>query len=191
MISLPCDVQLSGKGSVREVLADDLGADGLESTWRLFELEDDGTYRRMRLADQLRVGVGYWLLTTEDARVIDVVGEPSVETDVPLRGGSGGKGAWSLVGSPFRLPIEWRDMQVIDSETGRVLDLADASPDDDVCLPPVANSCRVANVGFVWTERGSYKRMDASGGSLEPFEGMWMLTARSGMKVRVPQPAER
>ena len=187
MISLPCDVELAKAATVREVLADDLGAGDIGTAWRLFELLDGGSYRQLGLDDRMRGGAGYWLLTTKRDQVIDVVGEHPIETDVPLRAAR--DGAWTLVGSPFGLPVEWRRMRVVDSESGRVLSLADASPDDAACLPPVSGVCRVADIGFVWTGSGGYRRLDASGGSLEPFEGVWMLAAKPGMKVRMPDPS--
>ena len=188
MFSLPCDVQLPKKGSVREVLADDLGDNELGNTWIIYELLESGEYAELDLDSQLKIGTGYWLLTTDVDKVIDVVGEFAIEVDVALRADST-IGAWSLIGTPFQMPVEWRNVNVVDSGNGQVKNISAASQNAASCESnPIASSCEVSPKAYKWTEAGNYETLDLQSGSLDAFEAAWVLTGKNGMRMRVPKP---
>lgn len=189
MFSMPCDAQLSGNGSVEKVLADDLGSAGIGVSWVIFELQDNGSYNQLGLNDQLIGGVGYWLFTIESGKTIDIQGEYPIETDVSLRAESG-FGAWTMIGSPFRFPLKWSDVKVVDSSTGRVVSISSANSSAGSCgTNPVSSNCTVANVAHKWTEAGVYETLDLTSGSLDAFEGAWVRAAAGDMRLRMPVPA--
>ncbi len=189
MFSLPCDVQLPKKGSVREVLADDLGGDQLGLTWAIFALLDSGEYVSLSLDSQLESGRGYWLLTTQAGKVIDVSGEYPIEVDTALRADSD-RGAWTMVGSPFGLPVAWQDVNIVDSGNGETMNISEASPDVQSCASsPISSACKVSPVAFKWTEAEVYETLDLQSGELNAFEAAWVLSRESGMRLRVPAPA--
>jgi len=190
MFSLPCDVQLSKKGSVAEVLADDLGVNGLDQTWAIFEMQESGEYARLELDSQLKVGTGYWLLTTEVDKTIEVSGEYAIEVDVALRADAT-VGAWSMIGNPFQSPVAWRDTSVVDRSNGQVKNISAASQDVASCAStPIASSCEVSRQAYKWNEDGAYEILDMQSGVLNAFEAVWVFAGKNNLRARVLKPAE-
>jgi len=190
MLSLPCDVGIDTPGKVSDVFADDLGASGINSTWFLYRLTSAGAYQRMGLNDDLTAGEGYWFITTQDNVSLDVVGEYSIPVDFPLRSDNT-NGAWTLIGSPYRFNVDWSDLQVVNINNGQVISLANASPGGDACtVMPFPSNCAVANTGFKWVGENGYETLNLFAGSLGAFEAAWMFTIQSGMKARLPMPAQ-
>ncbi|MFK7858310.1 MAG: hypothetical protein AB8B64_05810 [Granulosicoccus sp.] len=190
MFSMPCDVQLPGKNSVAEVLGDDLGINAIGLSWKIFALQDNGLYAELGLTDELKSGVGYWLLTTQSGVTVDVSGEYPIEVDISLRSESV-SGAWTLVGSPFRYAVSWADASVINSSTGKLVSLTSDDSSEAACgRVPLSSDCTVSNVAYKWTESGAYEALNMSSGSLDSFEGAWVRAGASGMRLRLPRPAE-
>lgn len=186
MFSLPCDVQLPAKGTVAEVLADDLGIDTFRDKWIIYALLDDGSYKALELTDELYSGVGYWLVTIESDKTIEVTGEYPIETGVPLRAGSSSSGAWTLIGSPFLHSASWSDTQLIDMNTGKVSSLF--SNGNTCTRETTSDNCMVLSTGYKWTESGTYDVLGQSSGQLNEFEGAWVWARSPGIRLRLPMP---
>ncbi|ASJ74559.1 hypothetical protein [Granulosicoccus antarcticus] len=219
MMSLPCLVGVSTSDTVQDVLFDDLGTvfpDGTtnyDTDWVVFEYEylEDGSsggligkYEKLALTDSLKNGIGYWVITNESGKSIDVQGEYSSQVDTPLfvDVSEPGTQGWNMVGNPFRFPVVWADTLVVDTN-GDVLFLNEADPavaggaasassgviGGTACTdtsPPAAN-CKVAQYAFVYNDTtGRYDTLSTAAGVLDAFDAAWVFAGGADYAIRYP-----
>ena len=192
MVSLPCDVGVSTSAKLRDVFGDDLGVSGYGSRWVAFEFVDGG-YRQLSLGDDLRAGVGYWMISRDSGKKISVQGEyPStIDAAVSTRQASGN--GWNMLGSPYRTTTAWSDTRVV-APNGKVLVLSESDPvrsSATACTKRGGpdSSCLVASTAFLYdTGKGRYETLTRTSGSLQPFDGVWVFAANADAKVRISMP---
>jgi len=202
MISLPCQVGISTSATVADVLGDDLGLTSYDDTWAVFNYEYSdqaegnytAAYTKLNLTDELENGKGYWIITTDSNKTVDVQGEYNSQMDAPLFVNSANSDStgWNLYGMPFRFSTAWADTQVID-ENGDVLSLLDADPaiagaeGNRACTSPATADCLMSRIAYTFDEStGEYKVLSNLAGTLDRFDAVWVLAGKSGISMRIP-----
>ncbi len=84
------------------VLTDDLGPYD-PKIWRFFGLNFNQEYDELPDIDALQAGRGYWLITSEEGRVLDTGSGLTVPTTQPFEILLHPR--WNLIGSPFHFPV--------------------------------------------------------------------------------------
>lgn len=124
-------------------------------------------------ADALRSGQGYWARFPQDTPLLDT-GTPA-RTDqafgIPLQRG------WNMIGDPFAGAVPLSAVRVLDG-AGNSLTLAQANPAGLVF--PTLYAFPAGST--------AYQAVDASGGSLAPYQGYWVYALRA-CTLSVPPPA--
>jgi len=200
LISLPCQVGVSTSATLEDVFGDDLGTNNYNVDWAVFTYEYTATaggyapeYRLVALTDELKNDAGYWIITNETGKTVDVEGEyqSQMDADLFLEAPANVRG-WNMIGMPFRSGISWSDTLVVDTN-GDVLSLAQADPDvpggpgfGTACTggTPTSN-CKVAS--YSWSFNGTtYDLLSPTSGTLAAFDAAWVFTGEPGMHLRFP-----
>lgn len=192
MVSLPCDVGVSTSAKLRDVFGDDLGVSVFGSRWIVYEFVNGG-YRQVQLDDAMQAGVGYWMITRDSGKTIDVQGEYSSTVDAAVSSQKSAGSNWNLIGSPYRTATAWGDTRVV-APNGKVLLLTEADPARNgatACTGSggATSECLVASIAFRYeTATGRYERLTPTSGSLQPFDAAWVFAANADAKVRISMP---
>jgi len=197
MISLPCQVGISTSAKLEDVFGDDLGTTNYNVDWAVFTYEYTATaggftpaYRLVALNEDLNNDQGYWIITTETGKSVDVDGEYNSQMDADLFiTAPANILGWNMIGMPFRSNIAWADTLVVDTD-GDVLTLSEADPalsgGGTSCTGAAPTSdCKVASLGFSFNGT-SYDTLSLVSGSLSAFDAAWVFSADPGLHLRFP-----
>jgi len=173
MLGLPCTRRDSS--TVAEVLGDDLNLVG--TYWEVWDWDgENAVYRQLFETDQMRPGVGYWLLYEGDATV-DIQGlvqDRSESYPFTLFGETSTYGRASFLGHAFEFDVAWPDVTVI--YAGGEHSLADAINDGVMR-------------NFMWKPYTATGYVEHDGllgeGTLNGFNGFW-VKAFQDTELRVP-----
>ena len=211
MISLPCQVGISTLATVDSVFADDLGTTNYDVDWVVFNYvyadlgngNFSGSYQKLSLSDELENGKGYWIITNESDKTVDVQGEynSQVDSDVFVDTDNMNNYGWNMVGMPFRFPVAWADTGIVDTN-GDLLTLTEADPvtaggldptgsgSECTDTTPPAAGCKVAQFSFIYNgSTGMYDIMGITAGTLNSFDAAWVFAGGPDYSVRFPMPA--
>lgn len=173
MLGLPCNRR--DASSVAEVLGDDLDLVG--TYWELWDWDaSTASYRQLTEDDQMRPGVGYWLLYEGDATV-DIQGlvtDRSEAYPLAVVGAASALGRPNFLGHPFAFDVAWPEATVFYDDAAHSLQQAF---DDGVLR------------NFLWkpyTATG-YDQWDGllGEGTLSGFDGFW-VKAWQNAELRLP-----
>jgi len=203
-ISLPCDVGISSQATLAAVIGDDLGIGGHKQSWTVFrhDYTSNGNggftsgYSEMELSELMELGKGYWVITRNSGRTIDVQGEYSAQVDPQLFVNAGDGFGWNMVGSPFRFPTPWSDARIV-AENGNLLSLSAADPGSNTVTQSActqsggpAGNCTVARFAYKYNgATESYDLLSPAGGNVNQFDGLWVFAARPEVELRLTMPA--
>jgi len=158
------------------------------------------SYVRLGPSDTMTPQMGYWVnfyYTTSYTQS----GYDNINTDIPLVTDSS-SGRSNLVGFHGTGSISWPDVRVIDGAQVKTLLEADpwengSNPTNRVCdLATPTNKCLMSRKLRIWggtKAAGSYQVYDpdvpGQEGSLVPLDGLWVDAFKSGVELRLPDPA--
>lgn len=117
LISVPYDLDSS---AVENVLADDLGAYGDSTQWRLFDLIDfdtetgEANYREGYAARDFQPGRSYFLITRKQNIIVD--SGPGQTRRTVCNDTLEVKPGWNLIATPFNFPVHKESIYLLDSE---------------------------------------------------------------------------
>ena len=173
MLGMPCTRRNSS--SVTEVFEDDLDLDNVY--WEVWDWDaSNEIYRQLGATDQMKPGVGYWLLYEGNATV-DIQGlmqDRSEAYAIPLVGELSTFGRLNLIGHPFDAEVNWPDVTVVYGGSEHTLQEAF---DDHVFR------------NYMWTPYTNTGYVNHDGllgeGILRSFDGFWVKPWQD-CELRIP-----
>jgi PKD repeat protein len=160
----------------------------------------NSSYSRLDSADTLVPGTGYWV---NFIRTISYTlsGYETVNADIPLVSDPV-TGRSNLAGFFGNGTVAWPDVLVVDGGQTKTVLEADpwengANPVNRVCdLATPTNKCLMSRKLLIWggtKAAGSYQVYDpdvpGQEGLLVPLDGLWVNAFKSGVNLRIPDPA--
>lgn len=194
LFSLPC---MPDDARASRIFAEGPAETDYGTRWNLWSYNPvSQRYEHLDADTAMVAGKGYWYYSIDAHDSVRVSGSINAGTAVSLVTNTDPSiGTWNLVGNPHNTTINWKDVTIYDGATPYSWSEMDPETGGYDCEqePTVGPECFMWHVMNKWENGSAYAAYDGQvgvGGTLGPFEAMWVRTHRGdSIEMNVPAAA--